>query len=234
MYSKIKINTYNERSLHKELKNHYATIFDGEIEVPLEDYICDILCKDKTIFEIQTGNFSSILPKLMKLIKNYKIHLVYPLPQNTIIEKYSSNGDLIERRKSPKKQNIYHIFDQLIRIYPLLTEKNFKLEVLLIEQIEKRLITEEPVQLQNKSRRFKKNYIKTDKTLNRINEKYIFNSINDYLKLIPFSKGTPFCTKDLGKTTGLNNAYKILWILKKLELVDFVEKKGKTNFYKLK
>lgn len=233
MYSNFKINTYNESSLHKELKEHYASLYNGKTEAPLEDSICDILCEDKTIIEIQTGSFSNILAKLMKLVKNHKIILVYPLPQIKIIEKYSQSGDLLERRKSPKKQNIFHLFDQLMRIYPLLLEKNFKLEVLLTEQIEKRLITEEPVQLQNKSRRFKKNYIKTDKILKNINEKYNFNSIIDYLNLIPFPTDTIFCTKDLGKITGINNAYKIIWVLKKLALLDFVEKKGKTNFYKL-
>ena len=42
-----------------------------------------------------------------------------------------------------------------------------------------------PVQSKNKKRRFKKDWIKTDKSLNKIIQTIQFNNKQDYLKLLP-------------------------------------------------
>ncbi|NLM01639.1 MAG: hypothetical protein GX220_09345 [Treponema sp.] len=227
------INTFNESNLHNKLKNLYAQKFSGKTEQKIENYICDIVCKNGNIIEIQTENFSNILIKLIKLLKNHKLTVVFPLSSKKTIKKINAFGNIIEKRISPKKQNIYSIFDQIMRIYPVLLDKNFTLEVLISEITETRLITEEPVQLKNKSRRFKKNFIKIDKTLDTIIEKYVFKNKENYLQLLPKELCEVFSTKDLFKQCGKKNAYKLMWVYKKLELLEFVKKEGNTNFYKI-
>jgi hypothetical protein len=52
-------------------------IADDMFEVKVDGFIVDIV-RDNTLIEIQTGNFSSIRNKLEKLVRNYKVILVYP------------------------------------------------------------------------------------------------------------------------------------------------------------
>lgn len=226
------INTYNESQLHNTLKNFYAKTFHGQQEVKYFGYICDIIGNDGTIYEIQTGNFANIKNKLTFLLKENKVHLIYPIATKKYILK-NYNEKNISKRLSPKKQNIYSIFRPLMSIYPILLNKNFTLEVLFTEQTECRSILDSKVQIPNKSRRFLKNYIKTDKILNNINGCRFFSSKEDYLSLLPKDLPSIFCTQDLFLQCGKSESYSFLWILRKLELIELVEK-NKKNFYRIK
>ena len=72
------INTYNETSLHRELKEIYAQKYQGRTEIEIENYICDIVCNDKNsmIIEIQTSNLSKVTDKIEKLSKTHKVKLM--------------------------------------------------------------------------------------------------------------------------------------------------------------
>lgn len=234
LYSIKMINTYNETSLHLSLKKLYAIKYNGTTEIPVEKYICDIVTDDDSIIEIQTGSLLKLLPKLIVLLKNHKVRLVHPLTCIKYIETHSSNGEKISRRKSPKRKDIYYLFDELMGIHPILLNKNFTLEVLLTTQTEIRRTTAEPVQSLNNRRRFKKNWIKTDKILDSISDTYIFKSKKDYLALLPHEIPKEFNAKDLSKTDVKNNSYKMLWVLNKMELLDFCGKINNKNTYKIK
>jgi len=56
-----------EYSLHSEIKNWYMVSGD-ELEVKVEGFIIDIV-RGKLLIEIQTGNFSVVKKKLIKLLK---------------------------------------------------------------------------------------------------------------------------------------------------------------------
>ena len=181
------INTYNETSLHKQIKEIYAKKFNGKTEIEIEKYICDIFSseKDPTIIEIQTSNLSKITNKIEKLCKNYKVKLVYPLATVTIIQKQDENKKILSKRKSPKKKNIYSIFGELFTLYKLFENPNFSLIVLPIQQIVTKTVFTEPVQTINKSRRYKKNWLITDKVLLKYDDEIILNSKIDLFNLIP-------------------------------------------------
>ena len=106
------INTYNETSLHRELKEIYAQKHKGNTEIEIENYICDIVCSDKnsTIIEIQTSNLSKLTKKIEKLTKFHKVKLIYPLATTTYLQRQDESGKILSKRKSPKKKNIYSIF----------------------------------------------------------------------------------------------------------------------------
>lgn len=228
------INTYNESKLHRTLKELYQIQNDGETEIPVGSYICDVVEKNGDVIEIQTKNLGKLMAKMYALHDaGRKVLLVHPIPAVTVIETYDETGNLISRRKSPKKQNWYSLFTELMGIYPLLKEDWFQLEALLVTVREKRIRTAEPVQLKNNSRRFRKNWYKEDKELVEITETKRFSAPADYLALLPDHPDV-FCAKDLAAATGTSNAYKIMWVLKKAGMIEPVEKRGRTTWYSVK
>ncbi len=228
------INTYNETSLHNELKNRYAQKTGGKTEQKIGKYICDIETSKGDIIEIQTKNLAKLTGKIANLLQeNRKVCLVYPLVMCNYIERYNDEGILISKRKSPKKHTIYELFDELMGIYPILLEKNFILEVLLIEQTEIRQIKKEPVQTENKSRRRLKPWIKSNKQLKNIIEKKRFYKSSHYTQLLPQTIPHPFCASDLAKTEAGKQSHKMLWVLKKMELITMVEKKSRSLYYEV-
>lgn len=229
------INTYNETSLHNELKNRYAEITQGKTEQKIGKYICDIETSDGNIIEIQTRNLTKLTAKIANLLQDKrKVCLVYPLVFINYIERYNDNGECLSKRKSPKKHTIYNLFDELMGIYPILLYKNFTLEVLFIEQVEIRQVTDKPVQNETKTRRRLKPWIKSNKQLKTILDKKTFSKPQHYLSLLPKDLIRPFCASDLAKTEAGSNAHKMLWVLHKMELIERVESQTRSYYYKIK
>ena len=232
------INTYNESSLHRELKTIFAEKYKGKTEVQVGDSICDILVSkecESLIIEIQTSNLSSLTQKIEILLKTHNVMLVYPLAQKTIIKTIDANGNVISKRTSPKKQNIYSIFEQLYKAHKLFENKNFALCVLPITQTKIKQLTKIPVQTLQKSRRFKKNYLIVDKQLEifpNLDDSIIFKNKEDVAKLLPKEIPEVFSSKDLKKTQVKTNANKMLWVLSKMGCIKIDHKERNLIFYK--
>lgn len=246
MYSKnykMDFSTLNESNLHHTLKMYYAFKHNGETEVKSDGHIYDILSKENEVIEIQTKNLSKLLPKILDAIeKGHKVTLVHPIPITTIIELKDENENIISTRKSPKKNSIYSMFKELTGLYPVLLNENFTLTILEIEMTEFRKKMSEPIQSNNNKRRFKKDWIKTGKKLNQILSERNFKTAKDYLSLLPEKLPEEFCAKDIqtqlknnkllpGKT--YNTAHLILWIYVRMNLIQQIEKKGKSKYYKI-
>lgn len=233
------INTYNESSLHKTLKKLYSLEEGSKTEVNLNGYIYDIVTSKNKVIEIQTGNLAKLLPKIKDTLKkSMPIKVVYPL----VIEKYillkDENGEIISKRKSPKKENLYSLFKQLTGIYSILLEKNFCLEVVMIKAIEERIRTKENVQSANKKRRFKKNWLKTNKILKEISSTKVFSHASDYLNFLPKNIPQNFTVKDVQNAIkneiGLKEpkeAGVMIWLFTKMNIIESHEKKGKAKMY---
>lgn len=221
------INTYSESRLHKTLKNLYAMDSNGKTEQPVEGKICDIVADDGSIIEIQTGSLAKLHGKLGLLLPRYRVTVVYPLVVQKTIETVGKDGSLMSRRKSPKKQGILDIFRELTSIYPYLLHEHFTLEVLEVSVVEHRVKVDSPMQLANRSRRFKRDWYKEDKSLDAIHATHRFSSAEDYLALLPADLPEKFTVKDLDKALKTRNASLILWVLRKMDLVEAVGKQGK-------
>lgn len=230
----MQFSTLNESSLHKSLKIIYSEIYDGQTEVKKYNHVYDIITKKGNAIEIQTKNLSKLLPKIYDTIqKGHNIKLVHPVILENTIELYDSQNNLLSKRKSPKKQNIYSIFKELTGIYEVLLNRHFSLEIVYIKMTETRMRTLENVQSQNKRRRFKKNWIKTNKRLEEIVETKHFNSKDDYLKLLPELPDT-FSSKDLEEKIGKkNNPNLILWVFAHMNIIKHVESQGRKKFYRI-
>ena len=113
------IGLLNEKSLHSALKHWYAKPGDL-LEVPLNGYIVDILRGDHVI-EIQTGNFASIKRKMRDLSCRYRVTLIYPVAhERWILEVPGTLQGAMMRRKSPKRQAVNQLFEELVSFPDLL------------------------------------------------------------------------------------------------------------------
>ena len=109
------IGTYQEYSLHEELKNYYKTR-TGSTEVKVENYIIDVV-NDNELIEVQTRNFSQIREKLQKLLElNYSVTLVHPIYEEKVFK--TTIGEKESIRTSPKKDNLLQMFNELVYITP--------------------------------------------------------------------------------------------------------------------
>lgn len=235
------INTFNESSLHKTLKTLYSLNNNGITEYEKNGYIYDIWTEDGVI-EIQTKNLSKLAEKLQKTLDTgIKVTLVHPLVTTKSISLYDENMELLSSRKSPKKNNIYHIFRELTKLYSILLNPLFKLEIVEISMTEERMKTNEPTQSKNQRRRFKKDWIKINKKLDEILEVKTFSTKKDYLNLLPFSKNELFSAKEMEdflrknklSSNAKDNSHYYLWLLNKMNLIELVEVKNRRKYYSI-
>lgn len=239
----MEFSTYNESDLHKTLKTLYCEIYDGKTEVNKDGHIYDIVTKNNNIIEIQTKNISKLLPKILDSIeKGYKIKLVHPVVISKTILLKEESGKIISKRKSPIKGSIYDIFKELTKIYPVLLQSDFSLEIVEINMIEERTKTEDPVQSKNKKRRYKKEWIKTNKKLENIIDTRIFNSAENYINLLPKELPHPFCAKDLATelknkkdlpVSAAKQSNLIIWVMHHMNLISLIESKGRKKYYEI-
>lgn len=234
----------NESSLHNTLKIYYSAQTNGQTEVEMYGHIYDVFTDNGQVIEIQTKNLSKLSKKIKDTLdKGLKITLVYPIPITTRIILTDEQGKLISNRKSPNKGSVYDLFKETTGLYDILLNKNFTLEVVFITMIEHRVRTEEPVQAKNNRRRYRKNWIKSNKRLEEIIDIRRFKTKHDYLSLLPPALPLEFCAKDIKeklKTEKLspakiyNNSNLIIWLLNKMELLEYIETRNRSRYYKVK
>lgn len=216
-----------EYSLHSEVKGIYSTSGD-KLEVKVnEGFVIDVL-KDDLLIEIQTQNFSAIRRKLCKLIIDNKVKLVYPIAKQKWILYETSFGEILNRRKSPKKGKLLDIFYELVHISDLFKSNNFSFEVLFIEEEEFRCDDG------NGSWRRKRISIK-DRRLISVLDRIIFRKKQDFLRFLPFEENQVFTNKLLAKQLGVsvNLAQKITYCLRKMDLISIKGKKQKAYLFKV-
>lgn len=221
------INTYAESQLHKTLKNLYAADTLGLTEQEVAGKICDVVAADGGIVEIQTRSLSKLHGKLGVLLPDYRVKVVYPLIVKKTIETVRKDGSLVSRRKSPKRQRLVDVFSELTAIHPYLLHENFTLEVLEVSVVERRVKVEEPIQLNNKSRRFKRDWFKEGKSLEEIHAAHQFSRAQDYLALLPADLPESFTVKEACALLKDKNVPVMLWVLRKMGLVEEAGKKGR-------
>lgn len=217
-YEVTGINIQNEKSLHASIKKWYSQPGD-RLEAKVDGYVVDLV-RGNRLFEIQTGNFSSISKKLKSLVPNYDVQLVYPISKIKYITKLSTDGEIIHRRKSPKQGNLYDLFDELVGISPLINEEHFSIEVLMIQEEEIRCTD-------GKGSWRRKGVSIVDRKLIEVFDRIILHTPKDFMIFLPDDLPAPFSNKNLSQRLGLSiyKARKITYCLKKMGLIQEVGKK---------
>ena len=215
-----------EYSLHSGIKDWYMVSGD-ELEVKVEDFIVDIV-RGKLLIEIQTGNFSAVKKKLIKLLLNNQVRLVYPIAKLKWIVHVSRSGEFVRRRKSPKKGKLIDLFYELVHTASLIGDRNFSLEVLLIE--------EEELRCNDGRGSWRRRGVSVkDRKLLKVLNRVLFENNRDFLRFLPDDMGEPFTNKTLANNLGVSIrlAQKITYCLRKMGILSIVGKKKKESLFKV-
>jgi hypothetical protein len=224
-----KIGSLRESSLHASLKEMIASCSDM-IEVPVDGFWIDIV-RGNQLIEIQTSNFSSIKPKLTKLLAHFPLHLIYPLAKEKWIIKNKADG-ISKRRKSPKKGRVEDIFYELVKISNLLTLSNLSFEVLFTREEEIQVLDEKSLLHRNWRR---KGWRITDRRLLSVVDRLVFNSPIDYgFFLSSIDDDQSFTSRDLANLLGINIklSQKMLYCFLRIGLVDEIGKQNRARLYR--
>jgi hypothetical protein len=207
-----------EYSLHSAIKDWYSGSGD-ELEVRVDDFIVDVL-RGELLIEIQTGNFSVIKKKLTKLLLNNQVRLVYPIAQLKWIVHVSRSGEFVRKRKSPKKGKLTDLFYELVHAPSLIKDRNFSLEVLLIE--------EEEVRCNDGRGSWRRRGVSVkDRKLLNVFDRIVFEDSRDFLEFLPKELDGYFTNKVLASKMGISIrlAQKITYCLRKMGAISIAKKK---------
>ena len=214
----------NEFSLHSEIKKAYSLPSD-QFEVKLDNYIVDIL-RGHLAIEVQTKNFSALKEKLQTLTKKYQVRLVYPLPEKKWITQIAKDQTILDKRKSPKKGRLTDLFGELVMIPHMIGVANFSLEVLFIDEEEVRLDD-------GKGSWRRKGVSIKERKLLKVNDRILFQTKADYLKILPENLNEVFTNKELAKLAkiSIRTARQITYCLRKSNVIRFAGKKGREHLF---
>jgi hypothetical protein len=210
----------NECSLHSEIKKVYSLPGD-QFEVKLGNYIVDIL-RENLLIEVQTKNFSALKEKIQVLTENHQVRLVYPLPEKKWITHVTKDHAVVNRRKSPKKGRLTDLFRELVMIPHMIGEENFSLEVLFID--------EEEVRCDDGKGSWRRRGVSIkERKLLKVNDRILFQTKADYLKILPQGLNEVFTNRELAKLAKISvrTARQITYCLRKGGVVRLAGKNGR-------
>ena len=201
---------------------------DGAKKPRARKFVADIL-KDGTIYEIQTGGFSPLKPKIQWILDNtsYNVVLIHPIAETkwvSLIDKES--GKIGNRKKSPTKGKIQDIASELYFLSDFISSPRFSLVILMMEaeQYKKNIAAK------GKRPRYRK-YELIPKSLLRA---YILQSAEDYNIFIPDTLPERFTVKEYSKEAKIYgiDAYSIVKVLCSIGLLEQSGNIGRAAAYK--
>jgi hypothetical protein len=210
----------NECSLHLEIKKAYSLPRD-QFEVKLGNYIVDIL-RGNLVIEVQTKNFSALKEKAQVLTKNHQLRLVYPLVEKKWITTVTKDHVVLNRRRSPRKGRLTDLFGELVMIPDMIGEENFSLEVLFID--------EEEVRCDDGKGSWRRRGVSIkERKLLKVNDRILFQTKADYLKILPEGLNEVFTTRELAKLAKISvrTARQITYCLRKGGIILLAGKTGR-------
>ena len=211
--------------MHAALKQWYAQP-DDVFEVLVDGYVIDIL-RGNLLVEIQTGNFSALKEKLSTLVATHPVRLVYPIPREKWIVKLDPKGKGgAQRRKSPKWGTFEDVFGELVSFPGLLSQPNFSLEVLLIQ--------EEEVRCYDGRRGWRRRgWVTQERRLLEVVSQRRFETPEDVWALIPGDLPETFTTSDLAAAMKKPRrlAQRAAYCLRKMGVISQVGKQGRSKLY---
>jgi hypothetical protein len=224
--SSPEIGTLNEKPLHADLKDWYAQPGD-QLEVSVDGFVIDLV-RDDLLIEIQTGNFASIKRKVKQLVKGHPLRLVYPIAREKWIVRLAKDGsgDVLGRRRSPKRGAFVHVFAELVRFPNLLADPNFSLEVLLVQE-------EEVRRFDGKRAWRRHGWVIEERLLLEVVDRRLFETPDDLAAFVPSDLAEPWTTADLAAALGQPRwlARKMAYCLRKMGAVEAVGKQGNAILY---
>ena len=220
------IGTLRESSLHAALKAWYARPGD-EAEVRVGTFVADLL-RGNQIIEIQTHHFSAIKQKLLRLVEEHPVQLVYPIALERWIVRVAADRETpVGRRKSPRRGQAVQVFAELVSFPELINHPNFSLEVLLVREEEVRCPWTRP------RRRWRREWQVCDRRLLEVVDSVVLTCPSDCLRLLPAGLPRPFTNRQLATLLAqpARLAAQITYCLRRMGALTALGKAGRALFY---
>jgi hypothetical protein len=222
------IGTLRETELHAALKRHYARPQD-QLEVAVDGYIADVV-RDDEVIEIQTHNFAALKPKLLQLVEQHRVRLVYPVAQAKWITRVKADRQtVLGRRMSPRHGALEDVFVELVSLPELMAHPHFTLEVVLIHEDEIRCPRP------GRPRRRGSEWRVCNRRLLKVVDSAAFVTPADFRRFIPADLATPFTSKELAVALQRPDfvAHKITYCLRKMGTLAVLGKRRRAWLYAL-
>lgn len=220
------IGTLGEKSVHAVLKAYYSE--DSECtEIKVGGFVADIV-GENGITEIQTRSLWRLKKKLEAFLPVCRVNVVYPIEAVKYIQWASpETGELLKKRKSPKRCGIYDGIAELYGIKPLLGHENLSIRFMIIETQELRLKT-------GARRGRQKAKEKLDKIPTALLDEIVIEGRDDYLALLPSGLDGEFTSNEFAEAAKIRSetASVCLNVMRFVGAVEIVGKKGRLNLYR--
>lgn len=221
------IGTLREKPLHASLKRWYTQVGD-RVEVPVDGFVIDLVRGDLLI-EVQTRGFSSLKRKITTLLDlDHHVRIVHPIPIDKWIVKVDTDGNTLNKRRSPKHGSPIDVFAELVSIPDLLAHPHLGIDVILTNEEEYRRHT--PDQSWRR-----KGWSVEERRLVDVVDTLLISNNEDLAALIPTDLPEPFTTADLATSLGSprRTAQQMTYCLRIAEVIAAVGKKGNAVEYEV-
>jgi hypothetical protein len=161
------------------------------------------------------------------LTRKHQVRLVYPIPQEKWVVREDISGQVLSRRRSPKRMGVLYIFEELVSIPTLINHTNFEVEALLTKE-------EQVMQHDGKGSWRRQGWSIVDRRLLEVVDRHLFSTPLDILRLIPEDMVDAFTSSDLAKRLGITSrlAQKALYCMRKMGMLKVEGKRGRSRLYR--
>ncbi|MDR0290100.1 MAG: hypothetical protein LBI06_04125 [Treponema sp.] len=221
------IGTRHESSLHRDLKFSYAGL-GGQTEAEVGSFVADGINAQGEFIEVQTGSFGPLKKKAKEFSLMGNVRIVHPIIVNKYIEVFGEDGKRKYRRKSPRKGNIWDVFDALVHAPELPLIAGLSIELAVIDAVEIRV-------RDGKGSWRRKGISIKDRAISACHERITLNGLADYLRFVPFKRREEFTARLLEKKAGISihAARKALYVLARLKVVEQIGKQRNSFIYRI-
>mgnify|MGYP007083040502 CR=1 FL=1 len=219
------IGTLGEKSLHAVFK-YWLDPDESHHEVRLDGCVADIFDGER-VTEIQTRGFGTLRPKLERLLEQYPVTVVHPLPwHKTLTWVQPESGEMTKPRRSPKTGQFWDAAGELYAISGLLGHPRLTVRLVLVDVEEYRMAD-------GWSADGKKGSHRAERIPVALGPELTLHSQEDYACLLPAVLPDAFTTPQLAKAARLSRkkAGHLVNILYKTENIKRTGKQGRAYLY---
>lgn len=214
-----------ETSLHRQLKLIYGGSVE-DVEVQVDGYRIDAVVRGR-LFEIQQASLSALRDKVRDLLERHRVVVVKPLvSRKFLIRRDLPDGDIVSSRFSPIRENVYHLFEDLVHFVNVFPHPRLTLEVVLTEQEEHRIS-------RVRRRRRGPDFRVEDRLLTQVVSTTKLKTAADLRKLLPKTLPASFTTGDLASHAEIPRwlAQKMAYCLRKVGAIELQGKQRNAMVY---
>ena len=197
--------------------------------MPIDGFVVDLV-RDDLLIEIQTRGFSSMKRKVGELLeRNHQVRIVHPIAVNRWIVKVDDDGQMLDRRLSPKHGTLTDVFAELVSFPELMKDSRLGIEVLLTDEEEER--RHQP----GRSWR-RKGWTVSERRLLDVKDSRRLDDVSDLTALLPNGLADVFTTAALSDGLGQSRrvAQQMAYCLRKMDAIEAVGKRGNAIEYRLR